>query len=224
MNILVVEDNKQLLNELAMQLTHQDMSVHQAETGIEGDYCLKNFQVDLVILDLGLPDQDGLVWLKMWREEGIKVPVIILTARDNWTEKVEGLTAGADDYLAKPFIFEELLARSNALYRRSYGVAKSSVDVGLFNLNIESKKITVNSIALDLSAYEYRLLKCLILNAGKIVSKDRLRADVYGDELVEDGNVIAVLLSRIRKKILANEIKDPIITIRNQGYKFCEKN
>ena len=221
MNVLIVEDNTQLLNELAMQLIHKDMRVHRAETGEEGDYCLNNFQVDLVILDLGLPDGDGIEWLKKWRSNRITVPILILTARDNWADKVAGLTAGADDYLAKPFVFEELLARAHALYRRSYGASNSLIEVSSFQLDIDSKRIMSGDVKLDLSAYEYRLLKCLILNADKVVSKDKLRADVYGDELVEDGNVIAVLISRIRKKIIASRGSDPIITIRNQGYKLC---
>ncbi|WP_261903989.1 response regulator [Vibrio fortis] len=221
MNILIVEDNIQLLNELAMQLIHKDMRVHRAETGGEGDYCLNNFQVDLVILDLGLPDGDGIEWLEKWRSNGFTVPILVLTARDNWADKVAGLTAGADDYLAKPFVFEELLARVQALYRRSYGVAQSTVDVGLFSLDMDAKQISIGQSILDLSAYEYRLLKCLLLNEDKVVSKERLRAEVYGDELMEDGNVITVLLSRIRKKIVSITDEDPITTLRNQGYKLC---
>lgn len=221
MNVLLIEDNLSVLNELSNQLNFQGFNAHTAESGQEGHYFLTNYEIDLVILDLGLPDEDGLVWLKRWRKQEKNLPILILTARDNWADKVDGLNAGADDYLTKPFIFDELLARINALYRRSYGLSSSVLNVGELTLDMEAKTITVKGDSLELSAYEYKLLKCLLLNSGKTVSKERLRSEVYGDEYADDGNVITVLLGRIRKKIKVNLGKDPIMTIRNQGYKLC---
>lgn len=221
MNVLLIEDNLSVLNELSNQLNFQGINTHAAESGQEGHYFLTNYEIDLVILDLGLPDEDGLVWLKRWRKQEKNLPILVLTARDNWADKVDGLNAGADDYLTKPFIFDELLARINALYRRSYGFSSSVCEVGELTLDMEAKSITIKGDGLELSAYEYKLLKCLLLNADKTVSKEKLRSEVYGDEYADDGNVITVLLGRIRKKIKVHLGRDPIVTIRNQGYKLC---
>lgn len=221
MNVLIIEDNLQLLNDLVSQLKQQGIHAHPAVSGEEGNYLLNNYAIDLVILDLGLEGVDGLTLLKNWRTKGNTVPVLILTARDNWADKVDGLNAGADDYLTKPFIFDELLARINALYRRIHGVAASDVTVGPFTIDFNAKRIKVNGSLIEFSAYEYQLIHCLLLNRDKVISKKKLRSEVYGDEYSDDNNVIPVLLSRIRKKVLRELDYDPILTIRNQGYKLC---
>lgn len=217
MRLLLVEDDAALAGDLVPELRSAGYAVDLAGDGEEGLFMGDTENYDVVILDLGLPRMNGLELLKCWRTDGNKVPVLILTARDSWREKVDGLKAGADDYLTKPFHFEELLARLQALLRRSHDTVVAQLKVEGLMLDEEYQQIVLDDGAIvPLTGTEFRLLRYFMMNPGKLLSKTRLTEHVYEQDFDRDSNLIEVYVRRLREKIG----KERIETRRGQGYVF----
>lgn len=221
MRILVIEDEQALRTQLHEQLSSRGYSVNSAEDGEEGLFYGREYPQDLAVVDIGLPKMSGIEVIKKLRAEGFEYPIIILTARGNWQDKVEGLEAGADDYLVKPFHIEELLARLNALLRRSVGLASPELACGPLKLDTVSQTVQVNGEPVSLTAYEYRILEYMILNTGKVISKTELTEHVYEQDFDRDSNVLEVLVGRLRKKLDPENSIKPIETLRGRGYRFA---
>jgi two-component system, OmpR family, response regulator len=220
MRLLLVEDDEDLARELRGRLRDEGYAIDVAANGIDAEHLGREEDYDLILLDLGLPDRPGLDVLRHWRSSGIGKPVIILTARDAWHEKVDGLKAGADDYVAKPFHFKELLARIQAVIRRS--VAKGAEQLTAFGitLNEDQQAVVLESgERLQLTGTEFKLLRYLMLHRGKILSKSRLTEHLYEFDDERDSNVIEVYVNRLRQKLG----KQLIQTLRGQGYVFGNK-
>lgn len=220
MRVLVVEDEAALQEQLVNALQAVGWAVDRASTGTDGLYMGNEFPLDLAILDLGLPDIDGLEIMRTWRAEGRTFPVLILTARGRWNEKVTGLEAGADDYLVKPFHIEEVLARVRALIRRSGGWANAVLKAGNIRLDTVSQQVTVDALQVALTAFEYRLLEYLMLHAGEVISKTTLAEHLYAEDADRDSNVLEVLIGRLRRKLDPDGVQMPIETLRGRGYRF----
>ncbi|HHH13562.1 MAG TPA: response regulator transcription factor [Thiolapillus brandeum] len=220
MRLLLVEDDLPLLAQLSERLERQGYAVERADNGTEALYLGREFPLDLAIVDLGLPDLSGLEVIRRLRAEGKRFPILILTARGRWQEKVEGLEAGADDYLVKPFRFEELLARLNALARRSGGWASPRLDYGRMVLDTARQALEVDGRPVPLTAYEYRVLEYLMLHGGQVISKSELTEHIYEQDYDRDSNVLEVLVSRLRRKIDPDGTIAPIETLRGRGYRF----
>lgn len=220
MRILVVEDNHEVARQLKDTLEEEFFVVDIASDGEEGWFMADTETYDAIILDLGLPKLDGLTVLQRWRDQGNQVPVLILTSRDTWREKVAGLRAGADDYLAKPFQLEEVLARIEALLRRSSGHASPVLKCGPVELDTTSARVTMNGNHVNLTAQEYRALQYLMQMEGKVVSKSELSEHIYDQQVERDSNVIEVLINHLRNKL------DPglIRTRRGLGYQMIESD
>lgn len=214
MRILVVEDEPNLARQVKESLEDSSYAVDVVGDGEEGHYMGETEPYDAIILDLGLPVMDGVSILEKWRGAGVTTPVLILTARDTWAEKVAGLDAGADDYLTKPFKIEELLARLRALIRRSAGLASAELKCGPVVLNTKSGKVTVDGKAVKLTALEYKLLSYLMHHQGEVVSRTVLTEHIYDQDFDRDSNTIEVFINRIRKKLGS----DIIQTKRGLGY------
>ena len=220
MRILLVEDDETLSSSLKKELKSAGFAVDVVANGVDAEFMGDEEPYDAVILDLGLPDRPGLEVLNNWREKNNKVPVIILTARDAWHEKVEGFSSGADDYLAKPFHIEELIARLNAIIRRRSGEAAATHKVGGLVLDEDHQTVTdSDDQTFELTGTEFRLLRYFMLNPGKILSKTRLTEHVYDYDSEKDSNVIEVYVKRLRQKLG----QDKIQTRRGQGYIFEAK-
>jgi two-component system OmpR family response regulator len=218
MRLLVVEDDPDLNRQLVSALQDAGYAVDKAMDGEEGHYLGDTEPYDGVILDLGLPVLDGVSVLEKWRRAGKKMPVLILTARDRWSDKVAGFDAGADDYVAKPFHMEEVLARIRALLRRSAGHATSDISCGPLVLDTKSARVTVNGTAVKLTSLEFRLLAYLMHHKGKVVSRTELVEHLYDQDFDRDSNTIEVFVGRLRKKLGA----DVLHTIRGMGYCVSE--
>ena len=216
MRILVVEDDNDLNRQLNTALTGAGYAVDTAFDGEEGQFLGETEPYDVVILDLGLPKVDGISVLEQWRRAGRNMPVIILTARDRWSDKVSGMDAGADDYLAKPFHMEELLARVRAQVRRASGHAKSEIECGPVRLDTKSSRVTCDGQQIKLTSHEYRLLAYLMHHSGRVVSRTELVEHLYDQDFDRDSNTIEVFIGRLRKKIPA----DVIETVRGLGYRM----
>ena len=214
MRVLIVEDEPTLARQLKAALEGAGYAVDHAADGEDGHYLGSTEAYDAVILDLGLPEIDGLTVLDRWRKEGRTTPVLLLTARDSWSDKVAGLDAGADDYLAKPFQTEELIARLRALIRRSTGNASSELTAGDVRLDTRSGRVTLAGTPVKLTAQEFKLLSYLMHNKGKMVSRTELIEHIYDQDFDRDSNTIEVFITRIRKKLGA----DIISTTRGLGY------
>lgn len=214
MRVLIAEDDNGLARQLMAALTRAGYAVDSTDDGEDAWYLGDSEPYDAVVLDLGLPTLDGLTVLQRWRQAGRTMPVLILTARGSWREKVTGLREGADDYLAKPFEMEELLARLEALMRRAAGHASPLITVAGLTLDPATQRVTQGGAALDLTALEYRALAHLMMHPGRTVSKTELSEHIYGHDEDRDSNVIEVLINRLRKKIGASLIQ----TRRGQGY------
>ncbi len=221
MKILVIEDEAQLREQLKQQLQESGYVVESAGDGKEGLYLGGEYPFDLAIVDIGLPDISGIEVIRQWRSEGRSLPVLILTARGRWEEKVEGLEAGADDYVVKPFNFEELQARVRALIRRAGGWSDSSLRCGPIQLDMVQQTVTVNDSPVELTAYEYRVLEYLMLHAGEVISKTDLTEHIYEQDFDRDSNVIEVFVGRLRKKLDPDNVYKPIETLRGRGYRFA---
>lgn len=221
MRVLLVEDEAPLRETLAARLKREGFAVDTAGDGEEGLYHGREVPFDIAVIDLGLPKMSGMDLVKALRAEGQKFPILILTARSSWQDKVEGLKSGADDYLVKPFHVEELLARLNALLRRAAGWSKPSLDCGAVKLDLSAQTVTVNGVGVDLTSYEYKVLEYLMLHAGELVSKADLTEHIYQQDFDRDSNVLEVFIGRLRKKLdPEGEIK-PIETVRGRGYRFA---
>ncbi|MDX1610332.1 MAG: response regulator transcription factor [Halofilum sp. (in: g-proteobacteria)] len=220
MRVLLVEDEAVLRGQLALALRRQGFAVDETGDGDEALYLGNEYPVDVAVLDLGLPGRAGLEVLQGWRESGRTFPVLILTARGRWQEKVAGLEAGADDYLVKPFQTEEVIARLRALVRRAAGWSRSLLEVGPIVVDTASQSVAVAGETVPLTAYEYRLLEYLALHAGEVVSKTRLTEHIYEEDAERDSNVVEVLLARLRRKIDPGRVHEPIETLRGRGYRL----
>jgi two-component system OmpR family response regulator len=216
MRVLVVEDNAALAAQLRAALTAAGFAVDAAPDGEEGLFLGETEPYDAVVLDLGLPVLDGLSVLRRWRAGGRGMPVLILTARGSWTEKVEGLNAGADDYLAKPFALAELVARLNALIRRAHGHAQPEIACGKLRIDTAAQSVTMDGAPVRLTALEFRLLECLAHHIGQPVSKTHLTEHLYGQDFDRDSNTLEVIVARLRRK-LGDQI---IETSRGLGYRL----
>ena len=220
MRILIIEDEPALRGQLKTQLSERGFGVDTAADGEEGLFMGRHHPMDLAVVDLGLPKLSGIEVIRRWRREGITQPVLILTARGNWTDKVEGLEAGADDYLVKPFQFEELLARINALVRRMAGLASPLIRCGPIGLDTARQELQVQGLPVDLTAYEYRVLEYLMLRNGEVVSKTELTEHIYDQDFDRDSNVLEVFIGRLRRKLDPGGELRPIETLRGRGYRF----
>jgi two-component system response regulator PhoP len=220
MRILIVEDDSRLLTQLDILLQQNGYSVDLADDGAKALFLLKEHTYDLAIIDIGLPIVDGFEVIQKARKNDVSCPILILTARDRWQEKVEGLDAGADDYLTKPFHNEELLARINALIRRAAGKAHPTIEKGPLSLDTLSEEVTVNGQYIELTAYEYKVLEYLLLNPQKVISKTELTEHIYDQDFDLDSNVIEVFIGRLRKKIDPDGSVNPIETLRGRGYRI----
>jgi two-component system OmpR family response regulator len=218
LRVLIVEDNQEVARQIKVALEQELFIVDVAYDGEEGWFLGDTEPYDAVILDLGLPKMDGLSLLQKWRQVGNHVPVLILTSRDTWREKVVGLRAGADDYLAKPFELEEVMARVEALIRRTSGNASPLLICGPVELEPVSARVTMAGIPITLTALEYRALQYLMQKQGGVVSKSELSEHIYGQDLERDSNVIEVLVNRLRSKLDPALIK----TRRGLGYQLMD--
>lgn len=221
MRVLVVEDELPLLDQLVSRLEGEGYAVDRAQDGEEGLYLGCEYPVDVAIIDLGLPKLSGIQLITKLRTAGKNYPILILTARNRWEDKVEGLEAGGDDYMVKPFHIEELLARLKALLRRSAGWSHSVITCGPVSLNSSTQEVSVDSKVLELTAYEYRVLEYLMLNAGQVVSKLQLTEHIYDQDFDRDSNVIEVFVGRLRRKLDPEDKYNPIETLRGRGYRFA---
>ena len=220
MRILLIEDDPDLQVYIRQSLENESYIVDASSDGNEGYFFASEYPVDAAIIDLGLPGMSVIKIIQTLREQGLVLPVLILTARSRWQEKVEGLEAGADDYLVKPFQMEELLARLKALLRRSAGSATSELICQGLKLNSLTQQVWLNNELLDVTAFEYRMLDYLMRHANEAVSKSRLADYLYPHDNDRDSNVIEVLMGRLRKKLDPDGSLKPIETLRNRGYRF----
>ena len=220
MRILIVEDELTLQQQLAQSLREQDYVVDVASDGEEGLYYGMEYPIDLAIIDLGLPKLDGVEVIKKLRAAGHAYPILILTARNRWQEKVEGLESGADDYLTKPFHPQELAARLKVLLRRSVGLADNVLECAPVKIDTSSKQVFLHDEPLTITAYEYRLLSYLMMHTGKVLSKRQLVDHIYEEDDERDSNTIEVFIRRLRKKLDPDETLQPIETQRGRGYRF----
>ena len=214
MRLLVVEDDKNLNRQLVEAFEEVGYAVDSATDGEEGHYLGDTEPYDAVVLDIGLPVMDGITVLEKWRRAGRKMPVLLLTARDRWSDKVAGIDAGADDYVAKPFHMEEVQARIRALVRRAAGLASNEIVVGPVALDTRAGKVSVDGRTVRLTSHEYRLLAYLMMHQGRVVSRTELVEHLYDQDFDRDSNTIEVFVGRLRKKLGV----DLIQTIRGLGY------
>ena len=220
MRILIIEDETALREQVSERLTAEGYTVDASGDGKEGLFFASEYPLDLAVIDLGLPGMPGLEIIRTLRADGHTLPILILTARGKWEEKVTGLEAGADDYLVKPFHMEELLARIKALLRRAGGNGQESIGFGPITLDSGAQKITLDDAPLELTAFEYRLLEYLIRHRDKVVPKSELADYLYPHEQDCDSNVIEVLIGRLRRKLDPDGELKPIETLRGRGYRF----
>jgi two-component system OmpR family response regulator len=216
MRILIVEDDKTLNQQLFDAFSQANYAVDRAYDGEEAQFLGETEPYDAVILDIGLPIKDGLSVLESWRRDGHNMAVLLLTARDRWSDKVQGIDAGADDYVAKPFHMEEVLARVRALLRRSSGLASNDVRIGPVELNIAAAKLQVSGQSIKLTAHEFRLISYLILHREQVVSRTELIEHIYDQDFDRDSNTLEVFVGRLRRKMPINIIE----TVRGVGYKI----
>jgi len=221
MRLLLVEDDPSLSRSLAAQLEQAGYKVEKSTDGREGLYYAREYPVDLAIVDLGLPSMSGVELIKQLRADGKEYPILVLTARDRWQDKVEALKLGADDYVVKPFNVEELLARVDALLRRAGGWAQSELVCGPITLDTRTQEVKVNDAKLDLTSFEYKLLEYLMLHAGEVLSKTQITEALYSEDFERDSNVIEVFIGRLRRKLDPENAYKPIETLRGRGYRMA---
>jgi two-component system response regulator PhoP len=220
MRILVVEDEPALQQQVRSQLEAQGYTVDATGEGKEGLYLATEYPYDAAIVDIGLPGLSGLDIIARLRSRGSQLPILVLTARGRWQDKVQGLETGADDYLTKPFETEELLARLKALLRRAAGAAQNILRCGPVTLNLGTQKVSVGGQEVELTSFEYRLLEHLARERRRVLSKDELAAHLYPHDEERDSNVIEVLIGRLRRKLDPDGTLQPLETVRGRGYRF----
>lgn len=220
MRVLLAEDEAALRGPLAERLRAEGYAVDLACDGSEAEYMALEYPLDAAVLDIGLPKRSGLEVINNLRAAGRTLPILIMTVRGRWQEKVEGLAAGADDYLVKPFHVEELVARLRALIRRSMGFAAPLVCCGPVRLDTSSQTVQVSGTPVELTSYEYRVLEYLMLRSGRVVSKTELSDHLYSEDSDRDSNVLEVLIGRLRRKLDPTRVVQPIETLRGRGYRF----
>jgi two-component system response regulator PhoP len=221
MRVLVVEDEQVLREGLRENLTAAGFTVDVAADGEEGLFAGLEYPLDIAIIDLGLPKLPGIDLIRRLRAEGKQFPILVLTARDRWQDKVQGLDAGADDYVAKPFHFEEVQARLQALMRRTGGWASAVLACGPVTLDTRTQTVSVEGRAVELTTFEYRILEHLMLKAGEVISKTDLTEHLYEQDFERDSNVIEVFVGRLRRKLDPDDRIKPIETLRGRGYRFA---
>lgn len=220
MRLLIIEDEPNLREQLQLYLQKQGYAVDAAEDGQAGFFMGREYPFDMAIVDLGLPKLSGIEVIQKWRGIEKTFPILILTARGKWQDKVEGLEAGADDYLVKPFQNEELLARIRALLRRSVGVSQPVIQFNSISINTSNQSVSVDNTELELTAYEYKVIEYLVMNADKVISKTELTEHIYDQDFDRDSNVIEVFIGRLRKKLDPDGSLKPIETLRGRGYRW----
>jgi two-component system response regulator PhoP len=220
MRILLVEDDIRLQDSLAGELRQAGYAVDVSGDGIEGLYYAEEYPVDLAIIDLGLPGMSGLELIRKLRASERRFPVLILTARSEWQDKVKGLEAGADDYLTKPFHPEELKARVAALIRRSAGHSQPEVGFGPLRVDLSAQRVSLDGREVELTTYEYKVLEYLVLHPGEVVTKTDLSEHIYEEDADRDSNVIEVFIGRLRRKIDPDGQLQPVETLRGRGYRL----
>ncbi|NND90953.1 MAG: response regulator transcription factor [Granulosicoccus sp.] len=221
MRALLVEDESTLRRQLVSALREQGFAIDETGEGEEGLYLALNMPIDIAIIDLGLPGRDGLSLIKALRKQDKRYPVLILTARDRWQDKVDGLEAGADDYLTKPFHMEELLARTRALLRRTGGWTDSTMQFERLSIDTRAQQVTVDGRPIELTAYEYRVLVYLATQDGQVISKGTLLDHLYDEATDRDPNVLEVFIRRLRQKLDPDKSLNPIETLRGRGYRLA---
>lgn len=227
MRILVIEDEQHLQNQIRQQLEAAGYMVDTCSNGEEGLFLATEYRPDAAIVDIGLPGKSGLEVIKTLREQGSLLPLLILTARSSWQDKVQGLEIGADDYLTKPFQMEELQARIKALLRRATGIPQTRLECDSIVLDVATQQLLVNGINVELTTFEYRLLEELMRHHGEVLSKDTLTDVLYPRDEERDSNVIEVMIGRLRRKLDPSGQLKPIETLRGRGYRFsliCNKS
>jgi two-component system response regulator PhoP len=220
MRLLIIEDEPNLREQLQQYLQKQGYAVDAAEDGQAGFFMGHEYSFDMAIVDLGLTKLSGIEVIQKWREMDKTFPILILTARSKWQDKVEGLEAGADDYLVKPFQNEELLARTRALLRRSAGVSQPVIQFNSISINTSHQSVSLHDIELELTAYEYKVIEYLVMNSDKVISKTELTEHIYEQDFDRDSNVIEVFVGRLRKKLDPDGTLKPIETLRGRGYRW----
>ncbi len=220
MRAIVIEDDLDIQRQIVGRLKKEGFAVDSADNGTEGLYLLEEYPCDVAIVDLGLPELSGLEVINTIRGAGNNIPILILTARGRWQDKVEGLDAGADDYLVKPFHHEEMMARIRVLIRRASGWSDSRIICSPVILDTATQRTYVDERELELTAFEYKVLEYLMLHAGEVISKTVLTEHLYDDEADNDSNVIEVFIRRLRQKLDPEESLQPIETLRGRGYRF----
>jgi len=218
MRVLVVEDEAALAEQLASSFVDAGYAVDRAGDGERADFLAQTEHYDAVVLDLGLPHVDGLTLLRRWRDAGLAVPVLVLTARGSWHEKVQGIDGGADDYVAKPFRIEEVLARLRALIRRASGQLTPQLRCGALALDPRAAKVTVNGVPVRLTSHEFRVLSYLMHHRGRVISQSELTEHIYSQDADRDSNTVEVFIARLRRKLGASFIE----TVRGLGYRMIE--
>ena len=217
LRVLVIEDETRLSRQLAAALADAGYAVDCAADGERGDFLAQTERYDAVVLDLGLPKVDGLTLLRRWRDAGLAVPVLVLTARGSWHEKVQGIDGGADDYVAKPFRMEEVLARLRALIRRSSGQVTAELRCGALVLDSRAAKVTVDGVPVRLTSHEFRVLSYLMHHRGRVVSQGELTEHIYSQSFDRDSNTVEVFIARLRRKLGGSFIE----TVRGMGYRVA---
>jgi two-component system response regulator PhoP len=220
MRILLIEDEAALRDTLQERLRREGHVVDAAADGEEGLYAGSEYPIDVAVVDLGLPKLPGIEVIRQLRARGKTFPILILTARGRWQDKVEGLEAGGDDYLVKPFEVEELLARLRALVRRASGWTQASLQCGPLVLDTAAQTLQLDGASVELTSYEYRVLEYLVLHSGEVVSKTELTEHLYEEDQDRDSNVIEVFIGRLRRKLDPDNALNPIETLRGRGYRF----
>lgn len=223
MRVLVIEDEAALRRSVAAALGEVGANVSEAADGREGLYLAQEYPFDVAVIDLGLPGLPGLELIRRLRANGSHLPILILTARGRWQEKVEGLECGADDYLVKPFEMPELLARVRALWRRTAGAATTVVTVGPYRIDLDAQQVVCAELAVELTAFEFRLLDYLVRHRDRVVSKHELGDYLYPQDEERDSNVLEVLIGRLRRKLDPSGEWAPIETLRGRGYRFAPR-
>jgi two-component system response regulator PhoP len=221
MRILLIEDDVRLVESLSEQLRREGFAVDVSSDGVEGLYVGEEFPIDLAVIDLGLPEMSGLEVIRQLRKRGRDFPILVLTARSDWQDKVEGLEAGADDYVTKPFRFEELIARINALMRRAGGHAKPRIKLGSITVDLSAQRVFRDDEEIELTTYEYKVLNYLVMHPDEVVTKTDLSEHIYEEDADRDSNVIEVFIGRLRRKLDPDGVMNPIETLRGRGYRLA---